>query len=242
MQRMTQGVKNIFMKPVTNTNSQVDLSSRQLTALSLRASQLSNSIRWDCVVTLSLAENKLASLPASLAPSLTLLRYLNLKANQFKEFPSVLCAFKTLEILDLSRNKIKALPYNSLGNLCATLKVFSIAKNRITYIPPYFGDFVQLEVFKFDGNPLQWPPAEIMAAAVDSNLQDLKQFLKTTDLPSSFVPSSPQDPLVFGVNGGTSTPDPLRRDRNAIFFKISSSSMPHIVQFSNTYSSSINRQ
>ncbi|KAJ3266398.1 mRNA binding protein puf3 [Chytriomyces hyalinus] len=111
---------------------------------------------------------------------------------------------------DLSRNKIKALPHDSLGNLCATLKVFSIAKNRITYIPPYFGDFVQLEVFKFDGNPLQWPPADIMAAAVDSNLQDLKQFLKTTDLPSSFFPSSPQDPLMFDVGGGTSTPDPLR--------------------------------
>ena len=40
------------------------------------------------------------------------LRYLNIKSNQFLKFPAVLCSMDWLEILDISRNRIDALPDN----------------------------------------------------------------------------------------------------------------------------------
>ncbi|KAI9339673.1 hypothetical protein BDR26DRAFT_381231 [Obelidium mucronatum] len=117
-----------------------------------------------------------------LADRLAGLRYLNLKANALTEFPRVLCDMQRLEILDLSRNKITHFP-DSLGALASTLKVFSIAKNRITLIPEYFGDMNQLEVFKLDGNPIQWPPAEVIASVSDGVPTHLKEFLKLNVTP-----------------------------------------------------------
>ncbi|KAI8615908.1 hypothetical protein BC830DRAFT_1120285 [Chytriomyces sp. MP71] len=168
---------------------QVDLASQRLALLSLRRFTATDT------VTLSLADNLLATLPAQFASSLTHLRYLNLKQNNFKLFPPALTQLRSLEILDLSRNKLKSMP-ESLGNLHSTLKVFSIAKNHIQFIPPYMGTMSQLNVLKLDGNPFQWPPSDVIALAIASSddrsgLVALKEYLQSHSMPDFSFPSSP---------------------------------------------------
>jgi hypothetical protein len=65
----------------------------------------------------------------------------------------------SLEILDISRNKIRKLPPTP-GTL-VRLKVFSIAKNRVKRLPVWFTAMTQLKVLKLDHNPLDWPPRDI---------------------------------------------------------------------------------
>ena len=67
-----------------------------------------------------------------------------------------------LEILELGRNKIKALPTNP-GTL-VNLKVFSISKNKLTKIPTYIHLFKNLKIFKIDGNPIKWPNQSILSS------------------------------------------------------------------------------
>ena len=54
----------------------------------------------------------------------------------------------SLEILDISRNKIKRLPAQC-GSL-KNLRVFSISKNRVKRLPTYFADMKVLRVLKLD--------------------------------------------------------------------------------------------
>ena len=83
----------------------------------------------------------------------------------------------SLEILDLSYNKIKRLPSQpgSLQNLqvkfhvlrypCSLFnvhKVFAVTHNRIHRIPRYFVQFRNLQLFKIEQNPLDWPPKDVM--------------------------------------------------------------------------------
>lgn len=65
----------------------------------------------------------------------------------------------SLEILDVSRNKIKSIP-DKIANL-TSLKVLAIAKNKIEQLPLSLGDMNTLQVLKLDSNPLAFPPPEI---------------------------------------------------------------------------------
>lgn len=65
----------------------------------------------------------------------------------------------SLEILDVSRNKLRAIP-PKIANL-ASLKVLAIAKNRIEELPVCLGEMNSLQVLKLDGNQLLFPPPEV---------------------------------------------------------------------------------
>jgi hypothetical protein len=71
-----------------------------------------------------------------------------------------LCQVPSLEILDISRNKLTGIP-DSIRRL-SNLKVLSIAKNLIRKLPSCFGDMKDLRIIKFEGNPLVFPPQEIL--------------------------------------------------------------------------------
>ncbi|KAI6038457.1 RAM signaling pathway protein-domain-containing protein [Pisolithus marmoratus] len=58
---------------------------------------------------ITLGYNRLTTLPTAFA-LFSRLRYLNLKSNNFSSIPDVLTVMPSLEILDISRNKIKRLP------------------------------------------------------------------------------------------------------------------------------------
>lgn len=69
----------------------------------------------DDIVRLALGYNAIYTLPASFV-NLHKLRYLNIRTNVVAVFPQVLCEMPCLEILDISRNKIRKLP-SEPGNL-----------------------------------------------------------------------------------------------------------------------------
>ena len=143
---------------------------------------------------IALSYNRLATLPTAFA-LLSRLRYLNLKNNSFSVFPDVVCSavfsvvtvyltwlqltvIPSLEILDISRNKIKRLPtqpgslsklhVSSLNEFVHSIQtacyfqVLCISRNRITRLPGYLADFGSLDVLKVDHNPIEWPPKSII--------------------------------------------------------------------------------
>ncbi|KAH6688548.1 RAM signaling pathway protein-domain-containing protein [Plectosphaerella plurivora] len=114
---------------------------------------------------LALSHNQLASFPARFAEC-TSLRYLNVRNNQIREFPLALCDLRSLEILDLSKNKLRALPPEIVK--LASLKVFSVQRNRIEELPYALADMVSLQVLKFDGNPISFPPREVLQVQASS--------------------------------------------------------------------------
>ena len=61
----------------------------------------------------------------------------------------------SLEILDLSKNRISAFPEQP-GRL-VNLKVLSLTNNKLYALPEYIADFEGMTVFKVDNNPLEWP-------------------------------------------------------------------------------------
>lgn len=65
----------------------------------------------------------------------------------------------SLEILDVSRNKIRSIP-EKVANL-TSLKVLAIAKNKIEELPVSLGEMNTLQVLKLDSNPLTFPPPEV---------------------------------------------------------------------------------
>ncbi|ROT36418.1 RAM signaling pathway protein [Sodiomyces alkalinus F11] len=118
---------------------------------------------------LALSHNQISSFPMRFAEC-TSLRYLNVRNNQFREFPLALCDLKSLEILDLSKNKLRVLPPDIVR--LASLKVFSVQKNRIEELPLALADMVSLQVLKFDGNPLVFPPREVLQVQAGSPPND----------------------------------------------------------------------
>ena len=65
----------------------------------------------------------------------------------------------SLEILDVSRNKLRSIPPR-IANL-TSLKVLAIAKNKIEELPVCLGEINSLQVLKLDGNNLRFPPLDV---------------------------------------------------------------------------------
>ena len=127
-----------------------------------------------------------------------------------------LCDLRSLEILDLGRNLLQVLP-PEIGKL-SSLKVLSIPKNQITHLPLCLADMPSLSVVKFEGNPLKYPPPEILQVQGGGGWQNdgsgkesemtevaatalIKKFLKQE---ASGRADSPGD----GASEGTETPRP----------------------------------
>lgn len=60
----------------------------------------------------------------------------------------------------MGRNKLRILPPELVNLSC--LKVLSIQKNRIEDLPLCLADMTSLQVLKFEGNPLRFPPKEVL--------------------------------------------------------------------------------
>lgn len=70
-----------------------------------------------------------------------------------------LCDLRSLEILDLGRNKLRFLP-PQITKL-TSLKVFAVQKNRIEELPLCLADMASLQMLKLDDNPIRFPPPEV---------------------------------------------------------------------------------
>ncbi|KAJ5559893.1 hypothetical protein N7513_002292 [Penicillium frequentans] len=158
----------------------------------------------DEVERLSLSNNHLFHIPYRFAEC-SHLRYLNIRANNFREFPKGVYKLPLLEILDLSRNKIGLLP-DEVGKL-RSLRVLSIMQNRLDDLPAGLSDMNKLQVLKVAGNPLRSPlrrvleglEAEMAPSAMSDNEKEvaitaeLKRFLKTRQSASTPEPEFSAD-------------------------------------------------
>ena len=109
-----------------------------------------------------------------------------------------------LEILDLSRNKINALP-DEISKL-RSLRVLSVMQNRLDDLPVGLSDMNKLQILKIAGNPLRHPlrrvleasEAEIAPHMTDNEKEvavtaELKRFLKTRQQATTPEPESSGD-------------------------------------------------
>ncbi|KAG8979387.1 RAM signaling network component [Tulasnella sp. 425] len=132
-------------------------------------------------VAIALVFNDLTSLPTSFT-LISRLRYLNLRSNFFAIFPEVLCNMPSLEILDISRNKLRRMPPRP-GTL-KNLRVFSFTRNKVERIPTYFAEFNRLRMLKIEHNPIEWPPGRVLRRTEDGDeamehwIRDLQAWLR----------------------------------------------------------------
>ncbi|OJJ44704.1 hypothetical protein ASPZODRAFT_71386 [Penicilliopsis zonata CBS 506.65] len=181
----------------------------------------------DEVERLSLSNNHIFHIPYRFAEC-SHLRYLNIRANNFREFPKGVYKLPLLEILDLSRNKISKLP-DEIKKL-ASLRVLSVMQNRLDDLPFGLSEMSKLQILKVAGNPLRYPlrrvleasEAEIAPSSMTDNEKEvavtaeLKRFLKTRHLIST--------PDAEGGGSDVSnnetvldTPKPVKRGVNSRF-------------------------
>ncbi|KAJ5501442.1 Leucine rich repeat 4 [Penicillium expansum] len=184
----------------------------------------------DEVERLSLSNNQLFHIPYRFAEC-SHLRYLNIRANNFREFPKGVYKLPLLEILDLSRNKIKELP-NEISKL-KSLRVLSVMQNRLIDLPVGLSEMHKLQIFKCIGNPLRKPLRDILEEtendATPSGMTDnekevaattkLKRFLMKTRQQTS----TPEPEIVTDTSDGTfdikpiPTPIPSKRNLSGRF-------------------------
>ncbi|KAL4755257.1 hypothetical protein BDW72DRAFT_56614 [Aspergillus terricola var. indicus] len=177
----------------------------------------------DEVERLSLWNNQLAHIPYRFAEC-SHLRYLNVRSNNFREFPKGVIKLPLLEILDLSRNKISQLP-EEVKKL-TSLRVLSVMQNRLDDLPLGVSDMNKLQILKVAGNPLRYPlrkvietsEAEIASSMMSDNEKEvaltaeLKRYLKARQpvTPSDFESNNESDGIL-------DTPKPVKRGVSSRF-------------------------
>ncbi|ODV80852.1 uncharacterized protein CANTADRAFT_25224 [Suhomyces tanzawaensis NRRL Y-17324] len=111
---------------------------------------------------LSLQSNQIQELPANLSIIAGNIRYLDLHNNDLTNLSDIIKEFTSLEILDLSSNRLWNLPSISiLGNL-RNLRVISLKENKFKYLPPVLGELSSLNLIEVAGNPLILPSLDVI--------------------------------------------------------------------------------
>ena len=151
---------------------------------------------------LSLSNNFLTELPRNFH-KLKKLSSLDIANNNLDHFPDSLCELRELEFLDLSDNSLVLLPpgigqlkelrtlllfLNKLDELpddichLVELNMLWIGENNIQSLPVEFGNLKKLDWGKgftpsssFDGNPLVYPPIEVVKEGVESIAKYFKE-------------------------------------------------------------------
>lgn len=153
--------------------------------------------------------------------------------------PLQICQLTSLEILDLGRNKLKILPPELVK--LTSLKVLSVQKNRIETLPLCLADMTSLQVLKLDGNPVRFPPKEILQPQAttppnggfqDGEVDDIavtsqiKRFLKQKQISES---RSETESGEEESSEGTETPRPIKRVMSGRFpIKVNGAEVPDL--------------
>lgn len=146
------------------------LACTSLTTLSLHRNQLDAlpralGERLQRLKYLDVSYNGLRTLPDSLG-QLESLEHVNAKFNKLERIPASLGNAKNLRHLDLSSNFIdlKTIP-GSLGFL-SNLTFLDLSNNGITHLPVQLGKLKSIEILSLEGNPLQFPPHDLLSITV----------------------------------------------------------------------------
>lgn len=116
---------------------------------------------------LSVNSNKLSHLPHSTS-HMTSLKVLDARLNCLRSLPEGLEKLIRLEVLNVSQNfqYLESLPY-SIGLLCSLVEL-DISYNKITHLPNSIGCLTKLRKFQAEGNPLTFPPIEVVEQSLDA--------------------------------------------------------------------------
>ncbi|CAK1362557.1 uncharacterized protein RHO25_007185 [Cercospora beticola] len=189
------------------TGSTLDLSHKNISVLPAEVVLLIK----DRVERLALSHNRNIQLPTEIAQC-DRLRYLNLRWNKLRAFPEAVLALPKLEILDISKNCIDSIPEDI--KKMTNLKFLAVARNQITRLPLALGE-MNLVKLKFDENPIEFPPPEILKPNTDRSLvesekdkdmcQQVKKFMRTAAMRERLMADSAED------LSNAETPRPPRR-------------------------------
>lgn len=119
---------------------------------------------------LSVRYNNIRQLPTTMS-SLSSLKELNVSFNELEYVPESLCFAKTLVKMNISNNfaDLRSLP-RSIGNL-ELLEELDMSNNQIRVLPDSFGLLLRLRVLNVDGNPLEFPPTNVVAMGAQAVVQ-----------------------------------------------------------------------
>lgn len=151
----------------------LDLSSRQLRRLPIRASAFSELVK------LYLSDNHLTNLPPELR-NLQKLQLLALDFNCFEELPLVVCNLMQLNILYLGNNRLYALP-KQIRQL-TELKTLWLETNCFTKFPQVVCDLPNIKTLHLGYNQLRSLPAEL------GRLEELRSVWLAGNLLNEFPP------------------------------------------------------
>ncbi|KAK6456810.1 RAM signaling pathway protein-domain-containing protein [Scheffersomyces xylosifermentans] len=130
---------------------------------------------------LSLQNNQIIELPANITSIAAHMKYLDLHQNHLSHISkNIIKEFESLEILDLSSNRLYTLP-SSLNQL-QHLKIISIGDNRFKYLPPVLCELRALNLLEVADNPLVLPAQELIKSFQNQHsesdwIEELKSYL-----------------------------------------------------------------
>ncbi|KAF5281619.1 hypothetical protein FQR65_LT02939 [Abscondita terminalis] len=102
------------------------------------------------------------------------LKMLYLEDNEIEEIPNdFFVRLSKLTWLDLRKNKLTTIPSNIAEHQC--LETILLQNNRIEYLPTELGVVPKLKVLQISGNPIIYPPKEIL----NQGILTVCSFLKT---------------------------------------------------------------
>lgn len=146
-----------------------------------------------------------------------------------------ICELKSLEILDLGRNKLKVLP-DQIARL-TSLKVLSVQKNRLEVLPMCIADMASLQILKLEGNPLRFPPKELLALRTngvpyqENEVADIAATAQVKKFMKQKATNSRSETESGGEESseGTETPRPVKRVMSGRFpVKVNGTDMPDL--------------
>ncbi|KAJ1673180.1 hypothetical protein EV182_005739, partial [Spiromyces aspiralis] len=103
-------------------------------------------------------------LPLALTPHFRMLTKLSLANNRLASLPHSIFYLSALEVLDVSYNRLESVPQSFPGYLVpnlANLRICYLQHNRLMDIPPQFGYLDHLVCLNISDNPVPWVPLEL---------------------------------------------------------------------------------
>eukprot|EP01135_Chromosphaera_perkinsii_P006818 Nk52_evm1s604 gene=Nk52_evmTU1s604 len=105
------------------------------------------------------------------------LTWLSMEGNELEDIPDDICQLDRLQWLDVRNNKISQIS-PKLSEL-ESLKTLLLQDNLIRRVPHEIGMIKSLKALSLIGNPLEFPPVDVVHKGVSHVLKHLRHFVKT---------------------------------------------------------------
>jgi len=124
-------------------------------------------LKWTNLRKLSVHSNNITSLPPSISYMRSLC-VLDVHLNKLSRLPEDIGHLKNLEVLNASKNfhHLVDLP-ESIGRLVCLMEL-DVSYNKISILPNSMGALGKLQILGLEGNPLTFPPREIVEHSVEA--------------------------------------------------------------------------